>query len=132
MIGQTVLEKMVQDKCECRIVHREVVEAAEKDALNGIVIEELAALFKAFSDPSRLKIVHALSKREMCVCDLAAILEISESAVSHQLRYLRQMRLVKNRRDGNVLYYTLYDDHCETMLATGLVHISEDEKQNKR
>jgi DNA-binding transcriptional ArsR family regulator len=83
-------------------------------------------LFKAFADPSRLRILHALRVEEMCVCDLSALLEISESAVSHQLRLLRTLRLVTNRRDGTVLYYRLLDAHVPELLDLALLHLREE------
>lgn len=85
----------------------------------------MAALFKAMCDPNRLKILWALGDGEMCVCDLAALLESSESAVSHQLRLLRQMCLVSNRRQGPVLYYRLNDDHIYALIHIVLEHIRE-------
>lgn len=111
--------------CKSRVIHEHVVEKALANALEDQAVEKLANLYKAYADPSRLRILYALERLEMCVCDLAAMLKISESAVSHQLRLLRNMRLVKNRRDGNVLYYSLYDKHCTTLLKTGLQHLDE-------
>ena len=115
----------MQDICKCRVIHEQVVEKSLENALEDQEVEALANLYKAYADPSRLRILYALERFEMCVCDLAAMLSISESAVSHQLRLLRNMRLVKNRRDGNILYYTLYDKHCITLLKTGLQHLDE-------
>lgn len=115
----------MEDICSCRVIHQDVVDKAVEDSLDDELFEQLAQLFKAYSDKTRLKIFHALSRYEMCVCDLAAMLSISESAVSHQLRFLRSLRLVKNRREGNVLYYSLYDDHCHHLLNTGLTHLKE-------
>ena len=93
---------MEQESCGSRIIHLEKVLGARGRALPVAEIEGLSHVFKAFADPSRLRILHALREEEMCVCDLSALLEISESAVSHQLRLLRTMRLVTNRRDGTV------------------------------
>ena len=81
--------------------------------------------FKALGDVSRLKILWALEQQEMCVCDLAALLGITESAVSHQLRLLRTLRLVKNRRKGTILYYRLADDHVSELVRIALEHIRE-------
>ncbi len=83
-------------------------------------------MFKIFADPSRLKILFALERQEMCVCDIAAFLGLTESAVSHQLRLLRTAKLVKNRREGTVLYYRLVDDHVKMLTDIGLIHIRED------
>ncbi len=116
---------MNKDQCTCRIIHKEQVEAARKTALRGSEIEMLSQTFKALGDPSRLRILTALGKHEMCVCDLAALLTISESAVSHQLRLLRTIKLVKNRREGAVLYYSLDDTHVNDLIAIALEHIRE-------
>jgi len=96
---------MNSDRCISRIVHQEKVDLAKAQDLDPEEVEQLCQLFKAFSEPGRLRILHALLRQEMCVCDLAALLDVSESAVSHQLRLLRTMGLVANRRDGTVLYY---------------------------
>ncbi len=88
-------------------------------------IDKLAQFFKAFADPTRLKILQALHQEEMCVCDLAAFLGVSESAVSHQLRLLRQMALVANRREGPVLYSRLTDAHISQLILVALEHIQE-------
>ncbi len=114
----------MQDRCEQRCIHQDVVDKAASEAMDDRFVEELALLFKAYADKTRLKIFKALNDNEMCVCDLAALLQISESAVSHQLRYLRNLRLVKNRREGNVLYYSLYDGHCSELLQTGINHLN--------
>ena len=116
---------MNEDRCQCRTIHEEQIEAARKMALDDAEIELLAQTFKAFGDPSRLRILTALELQEMCVCDLAALLGISESAVSHQLRLLRTIKLVKNRREGTVLYYCLNDDHVNSLIQTALEHVRE-------
>lgn len=85
----------------------------------------LADLFKIFADPTRIKILYALKKDELCVCDIALLLHMSQSSISHQLRVLKQSRLVKFRRDGKTIFYSLCDHHVETMLNQGLEHISE-------
>ena len=113
------------DKCDSRIIHIERVNRAIKEAISYEDAEELSQFFKAFSDPNRIRILTALTTQEMCVCDLAAFLQSSASAVSHQLRLLRTMNLVKNRRDGTVLYYRLSDDHVKEIIHTGLTHIKE-------
>jgi ArsR family transcriptional regulator, lead/cadmium/zinc/bismuth-responsive transcriptional repressor len=100
---------MNSDRCANRIVHQEKVDLARSQDLDPEIVDKLCQLFKAFSEPGRLRILHALLQQEMCVCDLAAMLDVSESAVSHQLRLLRTMGLVVNRREGTVLYYTLAD-----------------------
>lgn len=113
------------DDCSCRIIHSERIEKARQNSLRPEEHEKLANLFKAMGDTTRLKILLALSHDEMCVCDLAAFLTVSESAVSHQLRLLRQLYLVSNRREGPVLYYRLNDDHISQLIDLGLEHIRE-------
>lgn len=117
---------MDRDLCYCRIIHQDKVEAARKEALSAGEIEAMSQLFKGFADPSRLRILQALTQREMCVCDLAALLSISESAVSHQLRLLRNIRLVANRREGTILYYRIADDHVIRLLGLVREHLAED------
>ncbi|MBV5316589.1 MAG: helix-turn-helix transcriptional regulator [Desulfobulbaceae bacterium] len=108
-----------------RCIHQDRI---EKSRLGALATEEnngMAALFKTMGDPNRLKILWALGEGEMCVCDLAALLNSSESAVSHQLRLLRQMALVSNRRQGPVLYYRLNDDHIHALIHIALEHTRE-------
>lgn len=116
---------MHEDNCGCRIIHAQVIEEARAASLSEHEVEKLSLMFKILADPSRLRILFALEREEMCVCDLAALLEITESAVSHQLRFLRNVNLVKNRREGTVLYYRLVDDHVKILTDIGLTHIRE-------
>lgn len=104
------------------IDHGAVKRAREKE-LDEETVYEMADLFKVFGDSTRLKLMTALEGGEMCVCDLAAVLNISQSAVSHQLRTLRQARLVRPRREGKVIYYALDDEHVETIFRQGLEHV---------
>lgn len=114
-----------EDRCDVRCIHKERIATARSTGLTAGEYETMAALFKAMADPNRLKILWALYQGEMCVCDLAAMLECSESATSHQLRLLRQMQLVSNRRQGQVLYYRLNDDHIHTLIHVALEHVRE-------
>lgn len=116
---------MPTDQCLCRIIHQDRVEKARQAMTPDREIDRLTLLFKALADQSRLKMLMALEQGEMCVCDLASFLGISESAVSHQLRMLRQMALVANRREGPVLYYRLTDDHVNQLVRVALDHIRE-------
>jgi len=102
---------------------RKILSKLPSDAKVGIYSD----LFKAFADPTRLKILMALSASELCVCDIAAVAGVSQSAISHQLRYLRMARLVKYRRDGKMAYYSLDDDHVRSLLEIGLSHVEEGE-----
>lgn len=116
---------MEQDLCGARIVHRDKVELAQKYDLSSDEIENNVVLYKALSDPGRLRIIHALLLQEMCVCDLAAFLEASESSVSHQLRLLRTTGLVVKRREGNILYYKTVDERLMKLIElTREMHVS--------
>ena len=114
-----------EEGCRIRIVHIEQVARARDQAIPEYELDRLALTYKVLGDPTRLKIVMALKDGEMCVCDLAAFLGLSESAVSHQLRRLKDLALVKRRRDGQVLYYSLDDDHVAGLLNVGLEHVRE-------
>jgi DNA-binding transcriptional ArsR family regulator len=107
------------------VIHPERVEQARENIINGKELSRLTSIFKALADPSRLLIVMALREGEMCVCDLAALLGVSESAVSHQLRRLRDLALVRTRRDAQCLYYSLDDHHVAKLLGVGLEHVRE-------
>jgi len=114
-----------QDGYRVRIVHLERVSIARQEAVPDFELDRLALTYKVLGDPTRLKIVMALAGGEMCVCDLAAFLGLSESAVSHQLRRLKDLALVRNRREGPVLYYSLDDEHVADLLEVGLEHVRE-------
>lgn len=86
---------------------------------------DLAELFKVFGDTTRIRILYALFESQMCVCDIAQVLNMTQSAISHQLRVLKQARLVRNRREGKQIYYFLADDHVRTILGQGMDHIDE-------
>jgi len=111
--------------CDVRVVHLERVSRARDEAVSQREAERLALTYKALGDPTRLKMVMALAGGEMCVCDLAAFLGLTESAVSHHLRRLKDLALVKSRRDGQILYYSLDDEHVSKILKVGLEHIRE-------
>ncbi len=108
-----------------RVIDASRVEAARAEAIPAADLDRMSRIFKALGDSTRLGIVMALRGGEMCVCDLAASLAITESAASHQLRKLRDLALVRNRRQGQVLYYALDDDHIESLLNIGLEHSRE-------
>lgn len=121
MYSMKALEK--EDLCQVRCIHEERVQKAKESSLDDNENIRLAQLFKAMGDLTRLKILMALEEGEMCVCDLAAYSGITESAVSHQLRLLRQTHLVVNRREGPILYYRLDDDHVGRLVRLALEHI---------
>jgi len=117
---------LTSDVCTVNEINPEAVAFVQKRALPTATIERVSRLFSALSDPTRLKILHALTvTEELCVCDLAAIAELSVSAVSHQLRLLRDRDLVRARRDGRMVYYSLADDHVKTLMGTGVEHANE-------
>lgn len=113
------------DTKPARVVHPDRVAHARRETAPADEVERLSLIFRVLGDPSRLKIVMALRREEMCVCDLAALTGISESAVSHQLRRLKDLSLVKTRRSGQVVYYSIDDRHVELLLDIGLRHIRE-------
>jgi DNA-binding transcriptional ArsR family regulator len=113
------------DVCEVRSVDKKKVRAAMKTMLTDAEANSLSETFSVLADPTRTKIIYALSNAELCVCNIASILGISVSAISHQLRILRNMRLVKFRKESKMVYYSLDDDHITTLFNEGLKHIRE-------
>lgn len=111
--------------CKIGIVHKDRVKSAQSAIKNEKNIFNASEIFKILSDPTRLKIVMALAKEELCVCDIAALLNLTESAISHQLRLLKNSRIVKHRRDGKMAYYTLDDEHIEDLIKAALQHTTE-------
>lgn len=109
--------------CETFCVHQDALEQVRLPGPEDV--EAMAELFKLFGDPTRLKILCSLTQQELCVCDLAELIGMNQSAVSHQLRLLKQGRLVKSRREGKSIFYSLADSHVYTVLAQGMEHISE-------
>jgi len=111
--------------CEITCIHEEIVRKVQKTLPEEKYIQELADFYKVFGDATRVKILYALLESEMCVCDLAVLLKMTQSAVSHQLRVLKQMKLVKNRREGKTVYYSLADGHIQNIISQGMEHIME-------
>ncbi len=116
---------MDAEKCDCNIVHQDVVNDVLAHMPNEDDLIDLAELFKVFGDSTRVKILCALFSSELCVCDIAALLGMTKSAISHQLRVLKQAKLVKNRRDGKTVFYSLDDNHVKTIFDQGIHHITE-------
>ncbi len=106
-------------------LHAETVNALMEQLPDEDTLDRLETLFKTFGDSTRIKILYVLHESELCVCDIAAVLKMTQSAISHQLRILRQMRLVKSRRDGKQICYSLADDHVKTIISMGIDHIGE-------
>lgn len=115
----------MEEQCETTMVHPETVRKVEKLMESREKLYDLALLYKTFGDETRLRIMDALSHEVMCVCDLSQLLQMTQSATSHQLRYLRQMNLVKSNKVGKVVYYRLSDEHISKILNVGLQHIEE-------
>jgi ArsR family transcriptional regulator len=120
--GADVAEKLSRDY---DVIHEDVINKVRTLMPAGMDFSDLAELYKMFADNTRLKILWALNCNEMCVCDLAALLGMSKSAISHQLKPLRIANLVKYNRNGKVVYYSLADDHVKSIFDTGLEHINE-------
>jgi ArsR family transcriptional regulator len=113
------------ESCNCTVIHEDVIREVSDKIPQEETLYDLSELFKVFGDSTRIKIICALFEAEMCVCDIAALLRMTQSAVSHQLRVLKNARLVKPRRDGKVIYYSLDDEHVKNIFNEGLGHIME-------
>jgi DNA-binding transcriptional ArsR family regulator len=111
------------DVCGSCEIHEECVSCVRDNMLKPEVFLSMSEIFKVFGDPTRIKIIYALLLRELCVCDIAEVLGMSQSSISHQLRVLKEARLVKYRREGKVVYYSLDDDHVKTIFNAGLDHV---------
>ncbi len=118
-------EEVEEGTCEFMHVHEAIVEKVERVMPDEQELLDLSEFFKIFGDSTRIKILYVLSQSEMCVCDIATLLQMGQSAISHQLRTLKQMRLVSFRREGKTVFYRLADAHIQTILAQGMEHISE-------
>jgi ArsR family transcriptional regulator len=114
--------------CEETIIHQDEVVAARSTLIDRQTAMHLAQIFSALSDPTRLRIISALSEHELCVCDLSVVLGMSQSAVSHQLRLLRNLNLVKYRKEGRIVYYALDDEHIRELYDRGLAHTIHQER----
>ncbi len=119
------MEKRTRVSCDCDIIHGEVVERVRAKMPDAHDFYGLSNLYKMFADSTRVKILWALSESELCVCDVAALLDMTKSAVSHQLRSLRQTRLVKYDKRGKSVYYSLADSHVRDIFEKGFEHIKE-------
>jgi DNA-binding transcriptional ArsR family regulator len=120
-------EERAIERCSCDVIHEDIVKQVKKAMPEEELLYDLADLFKVFGDSTRIRILWALDAAEMCVCDIAYLLDMTQSAISHQLRVLKQAKLVKNRREGKTVYYSLDDDHVKQIFSMGLVHITEEE-----
>lgn len=122
---ESLKNQSLTETCATTIIHQDLILRAEDNMPPEETLYDLAELFKIFGDSTRVRILYALFASEMCVCDLAALLNMTQSAISHQLRILKQARLVKFRKVGKVVYYSLSDDHVKTIFDQGLAHVTE-------
>ena len=118
-------EKKVIENCSATVIHGDILEEVKENLPKEETLYDLAEIFKVFGDTTRIKILCSLFEHEMCVCDMAALLNITQSAVSHQLRVLKQARLVKFKREGKVVYYSLDDEHVKNIFNEGLNRVLE-------
>lgn len=113
------------ERCNCNVIHEETVNEVKKKMPSEEQLYDLADFFKVFGDSTRIKILWGLEKSEMCVCDIAVLLNMTQSAISHQLKVLKDARLVKYRKEGKIVYYSLDDEHVNNIFNQGFTHINE-------
>ena len=119
------IDKFNDEKCEVTLIHEDNVKKAINERPDDELIADLSDMFKIFGDQTRVKILMALESGELCVCDIAAVMNMSQSAISHQLRVLKQSNIVKTRRQGKVVYYSISDDHVKEIFDIEMVHVQE-------
>jgi ArsR family transcriptional regulator len=117
--------EFIKDVCGCAIIHEDAVNKARSGMPPETHLYDLAEVFKVFGDLTRIRILCALIETELCVCDISALLEMTQSSISHQLRVLKQAKLVKYRKEGKVVYYSLEDEHVKHIFDQALIHIRE-------
>ena len=122
---ETMDDKRNLEKCEFLCVHEDVVQNVLQKMPEEETLFDLAEFFKVFGDSTRIRILYALKETELCVCDIASLLDLTQTAVSHQLRVLKQSKLVKARRSGKTVFYSLDDDHIHSILDMGIHHLEE-------
>ncbi|GKH46083.1 MULTISPECIES: ArsR/SmtB family transcription factor [Anaerotruncus] len=120
-----MIDKDGMERCDYIHAHEDIVNAVNAQMPDEEILYDLAELFKVFGDSTRIKILYVLFESEMCVCDIAQLLNMNQSAISHQLRVLKQSKLVKYRRDGKTVFYSLADGHVRTILGQGMEHVAE-------
>lgn len=119
------MERQESERCELLYVHADIVERVEREMPPDEELFELAELFKLFGDSTRIRILYLLFESEMCVCDIAQLLHMTQSAISHQLALLKKSKLVKNRREGKTVFYSLADGHVRAIINQGMEHVLE-------
>ena len=110
--------------CDCNVIHKEIVDDTIKKMIDENTVNHLAEFFKILGDTTRVKILHALDQNEMCVCDIANVLNMSKSSISHQLGTLRRSGIVKCRKQGKEVFYMLDDEHVQEVFEVGMEHIN--------
>ena len=125
MDDKETLFNVGEDICEIKVIHKKPMKRAKEELLDEDTYMELSETFKLFGNPTRLKIMSLLIVEDLCVCDISEALNMSQSAVSHQLRILKSSKLVKYRKDANLIYYSLADDHVKEIFELGCEHINE-------
>ena len=113
-------------RCDCTVVHEEIVNEVKNKMVEEELLYDLADFFKVLGDSTRIRIICALFESELCVCDIANVLNMTQSSISHQLKTLKQARLVKSRRDGKVMYYALDDEHVQKIFDLGIIHLTHE------
>lgn len=109
--------------CDCNVIHESAVKEVKKSMLSDKVINEVASFFKIVGDPTRTKILSILDKNKLCVCDIANLLNMTKSSISHQLKTLKEASIVKSKKEGKEVYYTLDDEHVSEVFEVALYHI---------
>ena len=120
-----IINKNDNALCSSTIIHEDILEKVKQEMTDDETLFDMAAEFKVLSDPTRLKIINALMLSEMCVCDISALLNMSQPAISHHLKSLRQTHLIKYRRDGKIAYYSLENEHIKLLFSQCLTHVTE-------
>ena len=120
-----MIDKNGMECCDCTQVHDDIVSEVTSQLPDDEILYDLAELVKVFGDSTRIKILYALSERELCVCDISELLGVSQTAISHQLRVLKGAKLVKYRREGKNVFYSLDDDHVRSIINQGMEHVEE-------
>ena len=120
-----MIDKNGMECCDCTQVHDDIVSEVTSQLPDDEILYDLAELFKVFGDSTRIKILYALSERELCVCDISELIGVSQTAISHQLRVLKGAKLVKYRREGKNVFYALDDDHVRSIINQGMEHVEE-------
>jgi DNA-binding transcriptional ArsR family regulator len=122
---QNLVSQNNLEQCEYICVHEDIVKEVQKNMPSEEALIDLADFFKVFGDTTRIRILYVLFQSEMCVCDISNLLNMTQSAISHQLRTLKQLQLVKYRREGKTVFYSLSDDHIKIIINQGMEHINE-------